>query len=374
MSTIALQRPKKLHQPKPQAGVAVLTALLLVTLLLVTISSLRIQQEVQIRLIENQRMRIQARSTLLGALDYSKLILNEDAKNSIKDDLTEPWATVIAETPVTTYAEKGERDNELNPPTLSGRITDATSRYNLTNLALNRVIDKREVAVLKKLLTNLRQNPELADAIALAVASGQTLPVAPQENPADPNNQNGGGTQDNPTNPNNPNNPNNPSNPNNPTNPTPGLEKPVPLNPTNTPATLTELDDLLNIRGIDPTILESLKNYVIFLPRSTANLITINVNTTTAEVLSARIDTLSLSQAKSIILARDRATFKDLPDFASRLENLTGVKASNTNTLATTTQYFIINGKSRSEKATMETNALVERSAAGIRVIWLREI
>jgi general secretion pathway protein K len=316
----------------------------------------------------------------LGALDYSKLILNEDAKNSVNDDLTEPWATVIAETPVTTYAEKGERDNELNPPTLSGRITDATSRYNLTNLALNRVIDKREVAVLKKLLTNLRQNPELAEAIALAVASGQTLPIAPPETPADPNNPNNPNNpntpnnQNNQNNPNNPNNPSDPNNANNPNNPTTGFEKPVPLTPNTTPATLTEFDDLLTIQNINPTVLESLKNYVIFLPRSTANLITINVNTTSAEVLSARIDTLSLSQAKSIILARDRATFRDLPDFTSRLENLTGIKPSNTNTLATTTQYFIINGRSRSEKATLETNALVERSAAGIRVIWLREI
>ncbi len=354
-----------LRQPKPQGGVAVLTALLLVTLLLVTISGVRNQQQVQIRLIENQQLRLQSRWILLGALDYSRLILNEDAKNSVRDDLTEPWATPIAETPVTTYAEKEQQDQETSKATVSGKIIDATSRYNLSNLAFNRVIDKREVNAFKKLLTNLRLNPSLADSIALAIASAQTLaPVAP----ADPNNPNGGtppgGTPPGGT----------PPGGTPPGDPATRLEKPVPLAPNSSPAILTEIDDLLAIQSIDPTIAETLKNYVIFLPRPTANLITINVNTTSAEVLSARIDTLTLSQAKSVILARERASFKDIADFTRRLKELANIDAASPIGIATTTPYFLVTGRSRNERATLETNALVERSSAGTRVVWLREI
>lgn len=363
------RRPSQRRSLKQQAGVAVVTALLLTTLILITISSLRMQQQVQMRLIENQRLRLQARWIVLGALDYTRLILSEDAKNSTKDDLTEPWATPIAETPVTTYAEKGQEEESRNA-TLSGRITDATARYNLSNLAYNRVISKSELACLKKLLTNLRLNPELGTKIAQAIAGGQSLTGGLPAVPA--------GTTPTP-----PPNPGQPPTPTPTPTPTPGpgggsganpLDgPPLAATPGQEPAPINELDDLLAVPGINPAILENLKNYVIILPRQTANLTTINVNTTSAEVLSARIDTLSLSQAKSVILARDRASFREINDFTRRVQEQTGQSVTNPAVVATTSAYFIVFGRARNEHAIMETNALVERSADKTRVLWIRE-
>lgn len=373
----------RLRQLKKQGGVAVVTALLLTTLILITISSLRMQQQVQMRLIENQRLRLQARWIVLGALDYTRLILNEDQKNSTKDDLTEPWATPIAETPVTTYAEKGEEQESRNA-TLEGRMHDATARYNLNNLAFNRVISKLEVKALEKLLTNLRLNPALAAKIAQAVAEGQSLtgglPAGglPAPNPGTPAaGGNPSGQTGTPA----------PGQVAGPTAPAPGgalggtppganpLDgPPVPPTPGKTPAPLNDMEDLLAIPGITPAMLESLKQYVIILPRQTANLTTINVNTASAEVLSARIDTLSLSQAKSLVLARERAVFREMADFTRRAQDLAGANVtSQAGMLATITNYFMVFGRARNEHATMEANALVERSTAGTRILWIRE-
>lgn len=362
-------RPSRMRPSlKRQAGVAVVTALLLTTLILITISSLRMQQQVQMRLIENHRLRLQARWITLGAVDLARFYLNDDAKNSTKDDLTEPWALPIAEMPVTTYAEKGQEEDSR--ATVSGRITDATSRYNLANLAYNRVISKSEVAALKKLLTSLRLNPELATKIAQGVAAGQSLtgglPAVPAGGTPAPN----PGQTPAPTPTPGPNpNPNPGTNPG--ANPLDG--PPLPPTPGQEPAPIVELDDLLSLPGFNQAILDNIKNYVIILPRPTANLTPINVNTASAEVLSARIDTLSLSQAKSVTLARDRTVFRDLADFTDRVQRLTGATVSNQAVVATTTNYFLVFGRARNEHAIMETNALVERSTAGTRVLWMRE-
>lgn len=369
MTHRSLKRPS-LKRPSltSQAGVAVVTALLLTTLILITISSLRMQQQVQMRLIENNRLRMQARWITLGAIDLARFYLNDDANNSTKDDLTEPWALPIAEMPVTTYAEKGQEEDSR--ATVSGRITDATSRYNLANLAYNRVISKSELACLKKLLTNLRLNPELATKIAQAIAAGQSLTEGQPAVPA--------GTV--PTPPPNPGQPPTPTptpaptpNPGGGTGANPLDGPPVPATPGQEPAPINELDDLLAVPGINPAILGNLKNYVIILPRENNKLTTINVNTTSAEVLSARIDTLSLSQAKSVILARDRATFREVPDFTRRVQELTGQSVTNPALVATTSDYFIVFGRARNEHAIMETNALIKRADRKSSVLWMRE-
>ena len=65
-----------------QTGVAVVTALLLTTLAITIVASLFWQQQVQVRSIENQRFQLQKKWVLRGALDWARLILREDVRNS----------------------------------------------------------------------------------------------------------------------------------------------------------------------------------------------------------------------------------------------------------------------------------------------------
>jgi general secretion pathway protein K len=298
-------------------------ALLLTTLAITIVASLFWQQQVQVRSIENQRLQLQKQWILRGALDWAGLILREDAKYSSVDTLDEPWAVPLAETRLDQYVENGRADADTADATLSGNISDAQARYNLTNLCLNGTINPVEVAAFEQMLNNAHLDPALAQATADEMAAAQKNPAA---NAANRDNQSG----------------------------------PLPMN-------LTQVDDLLAVPGFSPEILDKLKNFVIFLPRATP----INVNTAPAEVLAARIDGLSLSDAALLVENRNIASFRDLADFAQRLPGPSlDVSAS---VASVTTNYFLVNGKVRMSRAGLEVQALIERNGTNTKLIWIRE-
>jgi general secretion pathway protein K len=315
-------RPKALRIHR-QRGVAVIIALLLTTLAITIVASLFWQQQVQVRSIENQRLQLQTQWILLGALDWAGLILREDAKYSTVDTLDEPWAVPLADTRLDQYVENGSADGDIAGATLSGSISDAQARYNLTNLCTNGTIDPVEVAAFGRMLSNVHLDPSLAQATADAMAAAQRIASSNAQNSA---NQTG----------------------------------PLPMN-------LTQVDDLLAVPGFTPEILDNLKDFVIFLPSATP----INVNTAPAEVLAARIGSLSLSDAAELVANRKTASFRDVADFSNRFQGKPLAVPSKQ--LSVTTNYFLVNGKVRMSRAGLDVQALLSRSGAGTSLIWIRE-
>ncbi len=306
-----------------QRGVAVIIALLLTTLAITIVASLFWQQQVQVRSIENQRLQLQMQWVLRGALDWAGLILREDARHSSVDDLTEPWAVPLAETRLDQYVDDGTADTDATAATLSGSISDAQARYNLTNLCPNGTINPVEVAAFEQLLNNAHLDPALAQATADEMAAAQKTPVTNAENPG---NQTGT----------------------------------LPMN-------LTQVDDLLAVPGFTPEILGKIKDFVIFLPRATP----VNVNTAPAEVLAARIDGLTLADATALVSSRNTASFRFISDFTERLP---GNSLSVSNLEASVmTNYFLVNGKARINRANLDVQALVERNGTITKLIWIRE-
>jgi len=120
---------------------------------------------------------------------------------------------------------------------------------------------------------------------------------------------------------------------------------------------------LLAVPGFTPVMLAKLQDFVVVLPRATP----INVNTAPAEVLSARIDTLPLSQATALVAMRDKAYFKDTADFAQRA----GV--SGAGQISVMTNYFLVNGNVRLNRAGMRMQSLIERNGLSTKIIWIRE-
>jgi len=121
-----------------QRGVAVITALLLTTLAVTIVASLFWQQQVQVRSMENQRLQLQTRWIVRGALDLSRLVLYQDFLDS--PNYTQAggvWATPLEETRLDDYIERERAEAENFNATLSGKMIDAQSRYNLANLAVN---------------------------------------------------------------------------------------------------------------------------------------------------------------------------------------------------------------------------------------------
>jgi len=306
-----------------QRGVAVIIALLLTTLAITIVASLFWQQQVQVRSIENQRLQLQMQWVLRGALDWAGLILREDARHSSVDDLTEPWAVPLAETRLDQYVDNGEADAVAANATLSGNISDAQARYNLTNLCPDGTINPAEVAAFGQLLSNARLDPALAQATADEMAAAQKKPAANAENPG---NQSGA----------------------------------LPMN-------LTRTDDLLAVPGFTPEILGKIRDFVIFLPRATP----VNVNTAPAEVLAARIDGLTLADATALVTSRNTASFRFISDFTERLP---GDSLSVSNLEASvSTNYFLVNGKVRIDRANLDVQALIERNGTMTKLIWIQE-
>lgn len=305
-----------------QRGVAVITALLLTTLAITIVASLFWQQQVQVRSIENQRLQLQKQWIYRGALDWARLILREDAKTSVIDDLNEAWAVPLAETPLDQYVENGRTDTDASDASLSGSIIDAQSRYNLTNLCENGTINQAEVAVFKRLLVNAGQRSELAQATADMMATTQKKPANASAATAKP-----------------------------------GDQQPMPL---------TQVDDLLAVPEFSVAALNKVKDLVIVLPRPTP----VNVNTASAEVLAARIGTLSASDAAALVASRKSASFRDMGDFSNRLGKPLSVSGTD---IAFKTDFFIVNGKVRLNRAALEAQALIERRGSLTTVIWIRE-
>jgi general secretion pathway protein K len=118
-----------------ESGVAVVTALLLTTLAVTIVASLFWQQQVQVRSMENQRLQLQTRWIVRGALDLSRLVLNQDFLDS--SSVTRwngVWATPLEETRLDDYVERERAQAKHFNATLAGRMMDAQSRYNLANL------------------------------------------------------------------------------------------------------------------------------------------------------------------------------------------------------------------------------------------------
>ncbi|MFZ6658682.1 type II secretion system minor pseudopilin GspK [Undibacterium sp. TJN19] len=326
-----------------QKGVAVITALLLTTLAITIVASLFWQQQVQVRSIENQRLQLQKKWILRGAIDWARLILREDGKQSANvDHLGEPWAVTLADTRLDQYVENGRTENDDSDASLSGQVSDAQALYNLNNLATNGVADPREVIAFGRLLTNLRMDGQLADAVAVMIAQTQArLTTGPGSSTA----ESGSGKS-------------------------PSEE----AFPEVQFLRFTQVDDLLAVSGFSPDMLAKLKSFVTVLPRKTE----INVNTTSAEVLSARIEGVSMSDAAMMIASRDRAYFLSLEDFKHRFEDKT--KTVVDKDLAVATNFFIVNGKVKMNRSALDISALIERTNTPITagaettsVLWVRE-
>ena len=310
-------------QSARQRGVAVITALLLTTLAITIVTSLFWQQQVQVRSIENLRLQLQQQWVLRGALDWASLILREDANHSSVDNLDEPWAVTLEETRLDQYLEGSSADADIADAALSGGISDAQARYNLTNLCPKGKIDYAAVAVFARLLNHASFDPALA--LATAELMAETMRSHEKETARDKNQT------------------------------------------TPQPIKLVQVNDLLAVPDFTPHMLENLQNFVIFLPQATP----VNINTAPAEVLAALVDTFSLADATFMVKSRDKASFRNLTDFNNRLPDK--ILYVSPKLASVSTNYFLVNGTIRMAKAGLEMQALFERKGGNSRLIWIRE-
>lgn len=362
-----------------QRGVAVITALLLTTLAITIVASLFWQQQVEVRSMENQRLNLQTRWILRGALDWSSLVLRQDAiDHRDHTALTHVWATPLAETRLDQYIERERVEGEVFDASLSGNIMDATSRYNLTNLTRNGRIDLQQMGILTRLLTNLQMNPALAKTTAnlvaagapAAVATGTVDPITGQEvgestgkqseQPTQTNNAEDGGQGTVGT---------DEDGDGSGTVGAPAQTQPVSREGIGTPIRFLEVEDLLAVKGFTPEMVEKLRPFVTVLPEATP----VNVNTAPPEVLAAVIPNFSLSEANALVQRRRSSPWRDLQYFMTELGGKTAVPGS----ISVHSDYFIVSSRIRLDRGALNADALIKRAASfgpgSITVVWVRQ-
>ena len=209
-------------------------------------------------------------------------------------------------------------DTRLNPEDgrvpayLAGAIEDEQGKLNLRNLVTAEGMSADELEALRRLLATLRIDAAYADRIAERVARA----VRERGERAAPG--------------------------------------------------LAFVDDALAV-GMDRAAAERLRPFVTVLPEATP----LNVNTAAPEVLSARIATLELGEARGFVAGRDRAYFRDLADARDRLASI-GVKTSGAG-LAVGTRYFRVTGVVTYGPARLGARALLKRDGARFEVLWMKE-
>ena len=144
-----------------QRGAAILMAMLTVTLV-ATFAAAALWQQWRASEVEAaERGRVQSAWVLVGALDWSRLILREDARATAAagggtDHLAEPWAVPLEEAKLSSFlaADKNIASDALEglpEAFLQGRIVDAQSKLNVMNLVANGVPVPVEIAAFTKL-------------------------------------------------------------------------------------------------------------------------------------------------------------------------------------------------------------------------------
>ncbi len=131
---------------------------------------------------------------------------------------------------------------------------------------------------------------------------------------------------------------------------------------------LRSLDDLSAIDGVDPKMLRRLHAFVSVLPGNTW----VNGNTASAEVLSAVVPLLSLSQAQALVAERDSGRwFINRGDFVNRLRM--PQVAMDSVQVGITSEWFRLQGQARHEQRRVTIEALLHRPEdRQPQVIWSR--
>jgi general secretion pathway protein K len=301
-------------------GAALLAAMLTVTLVASFAATALWQQWRAVEIETAERARVQAAWILIGALDWARLILREDARSGGVDYLSEPWAVPLQEARLSSFlaADKsntgGTTAEEQLDVFLSGQIEDMQSRLNVLNLADAAKVSAPDVRNFARLfdLLGLPQNELLRLAENLRFASDTS-----------PDNRSGAF---------------------------------APLMP--------QRVEQLAWLGLSASTIARIKPFVCVLPVRTP----VNLNTASAEVIYASIPGLDMSQAQRMVDERTRSHFRTLDDAGKLISEIAGRVNEGHHSVAT--RFFEVRGRLRLEAAVIEERSLLQRDGLDVKTLW----
>ncbi|HEY1129376.1 MAG TPA: type II secretion system minor pseudopilin GspK [Roseateles sp.] len=314
-----------------QRGAALLTAMIIVTLIASLAAGMVWQQYRAVQIEAADRARAQSAWILQGALDWARLILLEDAKqnrNKPVDHLGEPWAVPLAEARLSTFlaADRSTTSDDGPEAFLSGSIEDAQSRYNLRALLGGPKVPELEQRVLERLCSQVNVPPGTAAVIIAGLR--EAFPTAAS-----------------------------------------GAGQPDTGSPSGTPSGSGPLQpaglDQLAWFGLDPDTLQRLQPYVVLLPKATP----VNLNTAPREVIAALFDDVDLATAERLVQSRKAKPLQDLANDAAAYLPATALAQATTSRASVTSSFFVVTGRLRLDERQLEQRSLVERRELNMVVL-----
>jgi general secretion pathway protein K len=265
-----------------------------------------------------ERARVQSAWMLTGALDWSRLILREDARSGGADHLAEPWAVPLNEARLSSFlavdknASTMESDSEREA-FLSGQVSDLQARLNITNLIDGNKVSESALAGFGRLFTLLGLPVQSLDALA-----GKLLEAS----------QNTG-------------------------------QAPSPF----TFLMPQRVDELVWL-GLSPEAIAVLAPHITLLPTRTP----VNLNTASAEVIYASTPGLEMADAQKLVAARERSHFRSLTDASQQLGGPVDRFAEGRHSV--TSRFFEVRGRLRLDQTVVQERSVLQRDGLSVRTLW----
>ncbi|WP_082517120.1 type II secretion system minor pseudopilin GspK [Acidovorax sp. Leaf78] len=306
---------RRLHQAR---GAALLLAMLTVTLVATFAASAMWQQWRAVEVETAERARVQSAWILIGSLDFSRLILREDGRSGGADHLAEPWAVPLQEARLSTFLAADKNVSQVDDAStdtteafLSGQITDAQGRLNLSNLVVNGKVQdvgqRQFMRLFERLGLPQQELSALVDGMQRAQAAGS------------------------------------------------GDSGNAPL----MPPSITQLGWL----GLSQSTVLALTPHVSLLPPNTP----VNINTAGIDVLLAAIAGLDMASAQKILQVRESRHFRTLSEVRELLGATIDIPES---TLAVASSYFEVRGRLRLGDAMVDERSLVRKQGIEVTTLW----
>ncbi len=296
-----------------QHGVALVTALLVVSLVTVLAVAMATHQQVDVRLTGNLVHGEQAYAYALAAESWARVILRRDESESDHDSLDEDWATALPPIAV----EGGQ---------VSGKIEDLQGRFNINNLVMpDGTVSEADLAYFQRLLEILNLEPTLADALIDWIDAD--INVRFPDGAEDENYLNGA----------------------------------VPYRTANRP--LVSSSELRLVKGFDQTAVQLLAPYVTALAQRTH----LNVNTAPPLVLLALHKDLTMSDVQALITGRGETGYPTTEAFLGQ-EALAGRELNVS--IAVKSNYFLVHTDVLVGESQAHLESLLARDKGKTRILY----
>ena len=319
------------RQSHSSRGAALLAAMLTVSLVAMLAAGAAWQQWRTVEVESTERQHAQAQWLLLGALDWARIILREDARSgnadAPTDHLAEPWAIPLQEARLSTFLAANSSSSAVNKSVtngsstfsntfsedaltqevyLSGQIIDLQARMNVSNLLQGNQIDLKSLQAFERLFEALSlptaQLNTLAQGLVAAQQQKDGAPLMPQR--------------------------------------------------------VSQLTWL----GLTPQTLNSLAPYITVLPTRTP----VNLNTAPPVVLYASVAGLSLADAKRLSDQRAQNPWSGLDAF----QKAAGKTVSVDGTHSVNSRFFEVIGRLRMPATSLVERSVVQRDQVDVKVLW----